>query len=74
MPKQRNIRSASGLLFDVLFPENNNFRPTVSGAAGHVIIRAMMHLNEKRPMTPEIAVQTSIMPDMTIRPYHTWED
>lgn len=35
---------ATALLFAILFPEGANFRPEVSPAAAHVIVRAMGHL------------------------------
>jgi hypothetical protein len=42
--KVKQIR-AQKIMFEVLFPEHNNFCSTLSSSAAHCVVRAMSHLN-----------------------------
>ena len=66
-------RGASGLLFDILFPESENFRNHLSPDARHVICRAMEHLtgDVKHSCTSSYP---SIDADGDLVPVSTWSD
>lgn len=57
-------RGAQGLLFDVLFPERQQFRSRLSTDAAHCIVRAMSHLSDTLentfPSTNEGVIQPFI--------------
>ena len=66
-------RGAVGLLFDILFPESENFRNHLSPDARHVICRAMEHLSGdvKHSCTSSYP---SIDADGDLVPVSTWSD